>query len=78
MQRLVSHFFSFGIVDAKEKSYQKRKAPKTGGAAPPPRKLLEKLDQSFSHKATKTLKNTKWVAEFYSTTQKSLLFKNSG
>ena len=45
--KICQSLFSFGIVGAKEKSYQKRKAPQMGGAAPPPRKLLEKLDQNF-------------------------------
>ena len=38
--------FSFDEVGAKEKSIKKKSA-ETGGTAPPPRKLLEKLDQNF-------------------------------
>ena len=39
--------FSFDEVGAKEKSIKKKNAT-MGGAAPPPRKLLKKLDQNFS------------------------------
>ena len=46
--------FSFDEIGAKEKSIKKKSA-ECGGAAPPPRKLLKKLDQNFSNGVTKIL-----------------------
>ena len=60
LTKICQPLFSFDEIGAKERKQgyallrrigfanaQKRKAPQMGGAAPPPRKLLEKLDQNL-------------------------------
>jgi len=60
LTKICQPLFSFDEIGAKERKQgcallrrigfanaQKRKVPQMGGAAPPPRKLLEKLDQNL-------------------------------
>ena len=50
--KICQSLFSFGIVGAKEKSYQKRKAPQMGGAALHPASFWKSLTKTFSYGVT--------------------------
>ena len=53
--KICQSLFSFGIVGAKEKSYQKRKAPQMGGAALHPASFWKSLTKTFSYGVTQSL-----------------------